>query len=74
MWSVEKRYEKKHGVVRGKATPFYSRKEGKKPVLLYILPVLMALVLLGTLYLAYRDSASPGEGVSSSVSSVFSQL
>ena len=68
-----KRSEKRNGVVRGKATPFYDKKEGKKPVLLYILPVLMVLVLLGTLYLAYRDSASAGEGASSSVSSGFSR-
>ena len=56
-----RRSEKKNSVVRGQAKPFYDRKEGKKPVLLYILPVLMVLVLLGTLYLAYRDSMPPQE-------------
>ena len=53
-------------VVRTKANPFYEKNEGKKPLLLYILPILMILVILGTLYLAYRDSVSSESAPSSS--------
>ncbi len=52
--------KKRHDSIGGyQPTSFYDPKEGKKPALLFILPVLMALVILGTLYLAYRDSALP---------------
>lgn len=37
-------------------TSFYDRNEGKKPILLYIIPILMVLVVAGSIYLAYRDS------------------
>lgn len=51
---------KKYGSIGGyQPTSFFDRKEGKKPVLLYILPVLMILVVLGAVYLAYRDSTPP---------------
>lgn len=51
--------------MRGRPEPLYDKREGKKPVLLIILPILMVLVVLGTLYLAYRDDGQTGrDGVS----------
>lgn len=59
---------KKHGNVgRFQPSSFYDRKEGKKPVLLTVLPVLMVLVILAALYLAYRDSAPSAAAASAAV-------
>ena len=50
---------------RFKPSSFYDRNEGKKPVLLVVLPVLMVLVILAALYLAYRDSAPASSAAAS---------
>ena len=56
---------RKGTVVRGAAGSFYDKREGKKPVLLYILPILMVLVILVSFYLAYQDSMSQSDDGSS---------
>lgn len=62
--------KKNQSVVRGQSRPFYDKKEGKKPALLFVLPILMILVLAGTIYLAYRDSVPSERETASAASSV----
>ena len=64
---------KKKYSARGEYQPtsFYDRKEGRRPIILFILPVLMVLVVIGAIYMAYLDSL-PAGNTSSEVSSAVS--